>query len=97
MKGQGEPFLTEFTTAAEPTASYQKNISGNAIHTNHGTATQHYTVADCEKERDGYRAERDQARQEAESLRAQLLLQANLIASKEETIALLRTAANRPN
>ncbi len=84
VTGRGEPLLTDVPT--------QTNISGkksavNVLGNNHGTATQNnYTVADCEKERDAYKAERDQARQQVEHLQAQLATKDALIASKEETI-----------
>ncbi|MBF9239495.1 hypothetical protein I2I05_19030 [Hymenobacter sp. BT683] len=78
----------------------QKNNSGNSINGNQGTATQnnhHYNIADCEKDRDTYKAERDLARTENELLRQQLAMQEALIAAKDETLTLLRGSHNRPN
>jgi hypothetical protein len=98
LTGVGEPFKGN-----GPSAQNQTNISGkknavNVVGNNHGTATQNnYTVADCEKERDAYKAERDQARQQVEHLQAQLATKDALIASKEETLTVLKAAFNRPN
>lgn len=95
VTGQEEPFLTN---AGEPFIIYQKNNLGQQIGTNHGTATQHsYTITDCEKERDSFKAERDLARAELVLLRQQLTMAQALIDSKDETITLLRGSYNRPN
>jgi transcriptional regulator with XRE-family HTH domain len=81
----GEPLLPKSGEASGPRGINQKNISGGqAIGVNHGTATQNqYSIADCEKERDAYKAERDKALAENELLR-------QLLTAKDETIALLR-------
>jgi len=59
--------------------------------------TNNYGLADCEKERDGLRAQLDKAQREVELLTGQLQTKDALIASKEETIELLKAAFNRPN
>ncbi|MBO3270785.1 helix-turn-helix domain-containing protein [Hymenobacter defluvii] len=95
LLGEGEPFKDD--GAAPPT---QTSVSGkkNAVNIAGGKATQNnYSIADCEKERDGYKAERDVARAEVASLRQQLELAQALVAAKEEMLVLLRGGHNRPN
>ena len=53
--------------------------------------------ADCERDRDAYKAQLDKAQQHIEHLQAQLATKDALVASKEETIELLKAAFNRPN
>lgn len=96
LTGRGNPFLTDAPTLT------QTNISGkkNAVNVAGGNATQtnnNYTIADCEKERDSLRAQLDKAQREVELLTGQLQTKDALIASKEETIELLRVSYNRPN
>lgn len=95
LTGKGNPFLTDAPTLT------QTNISGkkNAVNVAGGNATQtnNYTIADCEKERDSLRAQLDKAQREVELLTGQLQTKDALIASKEETIDLLKAAFNRPN
>jgi transcriptional regulator with XRE-family HTH domain len=84
LTGKGEPFLHESGNSSEPRGIYQKNISGGGVGVNQGTnTTNNYSMADCEKERDSYKAERDKAFAENELLR-------QLLTAKDETIALLR-------
>jgi hypothetical protein len=98
LTGMGEPFKE----GSAPTQN-QTNISGKkntvaVAGTNNGTATtNNYTISECERDRDAYKAERDHARQQVEHLQAQLATKDALIASKEETIELLKVAFNRPN
>ena len=97
ITGQGEALLAESST---PQA--QTNISGkkNAVNvaSGNGKAVQkNYVLADCEKERDIYKAQLDKAQREIELLTGQLQTKDALIASKEETIDLLKAAFNRPN
>jgi hypothetical protein len=96
--GQGEPFLSGPSTSDEPLIAYQKNNSGQRNPSSSGqTANRSFGIADCEKERDTYKAERDLARQEAQSLREQLAMKDQLIAAKDEMLSLLRTGFSRPN
>ncbi|TGE26916.1 hypothetical protein [Hymenobacter metallicola] len=95
VTGEGKPFKEEAGDLQT-----QTNVSGkkNAVNIAGGKATQNnYSITDCEKERDTYRAERDLARQEAQSLREQLALKDALIAAKDEMLVLLRGGYNRPN
>lgn len=92
--------LKSFTITDEDTpATYNVSHTANVVGTNTGNATQtnNYSISDCEKERDAYKVERDKAQQQVEHLQAQLQTKDALIASKEETIDLLKAAFNRPN
>ncbi len=96
LLGEGEPF-----TDGENAAPNQTNISGNGNNVasgKNGKAIQKtYNLTDCEKERDGYKAQLDKALSEAALLRGQLERADALIAAKDETIDLLKAAFNRPN
>jgi transcriptional regulator with XRE-family HTH domain len=96
ITGQGEALLTEGSTPHT-----QTNISGdrnNVASGKNGKVIQkNYTLTDCEKERDSIRAERDSLAKQVELLHGQLRTKDALIASKEETIELLKAAFNRPN
>ncbi|MGI4759581.1 MAG: hypothetical protein ACRYF0_02655 [Janthinobacterium lividum] len=96
LTGTGEPFKEGST----PTQN-QTNISGskNIVASGKGgkAILNNYTLADCEKERDTLRAERDSLAKQVELLHGQLQTKDALIASKEETIELLKAAFNRPN
>jgi hypothetical protein len=97
ITGQGEPFSSEPSASSEPLVAYQKNNSGSRSAPNPSPAPgRSYSIADCEKERDTYKAERDLARQEAQSLREQLAMKDQLIAAKDEMLSLLRTGFSRP-
>jgi hypothetical protein len=97
LTGDGEPFME----GSAPTQN-QTNISGKkntvaVAGTNNGTATtNNYNLADCEKERDTLRIQFDNAQREIELLTGQLQTKDALIASKEETIEVLKAAFNRP-
>jgi hypothetical protein len=96
LMGDGEPFKDRGTSAQnQTTISSNRNIvasdeNGKAIQKN-------YDLADCERERDVLRAQLDKAQREVELLTGQLQIKDALIASKEETIDLLKAAFNRPN
>ena len=97
LTGNGEPFKD----GAAPSQN-QTNISGkkNAVNvaSGNGTATtNNYNLSDCEKERDNYKTERDQARREIELLNGQLQMQATIIEGKDQMLDLLRGGFNRPN
>jgi len=96
LLGDGEPFKS-----GDVPAQNQTTISGdgnNVASGKNGKAIQKtYNLSDCEKERDTYKTELDKAQQQVEHLQAQLATKDALIASKEETIDLLKAAFNRPN
>jgi DNA-binding transcriptional regulator YiaG len=92
LTGKGEPLLK----GRDSQASHIKNNYGNSVGSNNkgGTVTQHHGGVTNTDERDTKLA---LAEKEIESLRTQLAMQAALLASKDETIAVLKSAFNRPN
>lgn len=90
-----------FTGEAPPVANTSttriKKVSGGAVHNVTGSQTNIYSLSDCEKERDAFKAERDSLAKQVELLHGQLQTKDALIASKEETIDLLKAAFNRHN
>ena len=96
LTGNGEPFLTN-----SPSSLNQTAISGdgnNVASGKNGKAIQkNYNLSDCERERDMLRVERDGLVKQVELLTGQLQTKDALIASKEETIELLKATFNRPN
>lgn len=95
ITGEGEPLLTDALPQVQTNVSGDRN---NVASGKNGKAIQkNYGLSDCEKERDGLRAERDSLTKQVELLHGQLQTKDALIASKEETIDLLKAAFNRPN
>ena len=97
VTGEGQPFKE----GSAPTQN-QTNISGKKSAVNvasgNGTATtNNYNLTDCEKERDGYKAQLDKAQREIELLTGQLELKDTIIKGKDEMLDLLRGGFNRPN
>jgi len=97
LTGEGEPFK-EGTAPSQN----QTNISGkkNAVNvaSGNGTATtNNITLADCEKERDSYKAQLEKAQREVELLTGQVETQKSLIESKQQLLDFLRGGLNRPN
>ena len=90
ITGNGEPLLT----GGDSQVSRIKNNYGNSVGNNKGNITQHPGSPTGSDERD---TKLVLAQQEIESLRTQLAMQAALLASKDETIAVLKTAFQRPN
>jgi hypothetical protein len=96
LMGDGEPFKE----GAAPNQN-ETNISGdkNTVASGKGgkAIRNYYNLTDCERERDMLRAERDGLTKQIELLTGQLQTKDALIASKEETIDLLKAAFKRPN
>jgi hypothetical protein len=97
LTGEGEPFKE-----GEAPNQNQTNISGkkNAVNvaSGNGTATtNNITLADCEKERDSYKAQLEKAQREVELLTGQVETQKSLIESKQQLLDFLRGGLNRPN
>jgi hypothetical protein len=92
ITGEGEPLLT----GGDSQASHIKNNYGNSVGSNNkgGSVTQHHTGATSPGERDTKLA---LAEKEIQHLREQLAAKDALLASKDETIAVLKSAFNRPN
>jgi hypothetical protein len=95
LLGEGEPFKEGST----PTQN-QTNISGKknnvaVANGKNGTATtNNYTLADCEKERDGLRTQLEHAQREIELLTGQLQMQKTIIEGKDQMLDLLRGGYN---
>jgi hypothetical protein len=88
LTGEGEPFISGSdapqTHATLPSKKPTASLAG-------GKSTQNsYSLNDCEKERDIYKAERDSLTKEVGLLRDQLAMKDQLIAVKDEMLTLLR-------
>lgn len=94
LTGKSEPFLGG-TTISTTITQTQKKVKGPVVRAIHGSVT--YTVEECKKERDTYKAECDSLQKQLELLRDQLTMKDQLLAAKNEMLALLRGAYNRPN
>lgn len=89
LTGKGEPFLANKPVSATTQQISSKSKSSIGM-SNGGTNTiNHSNLED-------YRRDLESANREIDHLRQQLQLQSALLASKEETIALLRANYNRP-
>ena len=99
VTGEGDPLLPGAQIPTEPYIPYQKNNHDSplAVLLPNNPAAGRDAIADCEKERDGYRAERDSLAREVVLLREQLTTKDQLIAAKEEMLALLRGRFHQPN
>ena len=93
VTGEGEHFVPGVTRSVA-TRQTIKNNYGNNVGSNRGTVSQHTTQA---SDRDALQIQLTLAQQEIESLRTQLANKDALLASKDETIAVLKTAFNRPS
>lgn len=89
LTGNGEPFLDENTHNTTSKANIKTN-SGIDISNGSTNTVNNLNIEDC-------RRDLESANRELEHLRRELELQAALLASKEETITLLRASYNRPN
>jgi hypothetical protein len=91
ITGNGEPLL-----GGSSQVSHIKNNYGNSVGSNNkgGTVTQHHGEVTNTDERDTKLA---LAEKEIQHLREQLAAKDALLASKDETIAVLKSAFNRPN
>lgn len=92
LTGNGEPLLT----GGDSQVSHIRDNYGNSVGSNNkgGKVTQHHTGATSPEERDTKLA---LAEKEIQHLREQLAAKDALLASKDETIAVLKSAFNRPN
>jgi transcriptional regulator with XRE-family HTH domain len=89
VTGQGEPFLIQPGNLDRLGINNQKNITGNAIGTNHGTAHQQHGA--------GLTSNEVALLQKIEYLEAQLVMKDQVIAAMQESIDLLKAAYGRPN
>lgn len=98
MLGEGEPFKEGSTPTQNQTNITGKKNPVNVAGNNHGTATtNNYGLSDCEKERDGLRAERDSLAKQVELLTGQVEMQKTIIEGKQDLLDFLRGGLNRPN
>jgi transcriptional regulator with XRE-family HTH domain len=95
ITGNGEPLIGEMPPVTNTTTTQIKKVSGGAVHS--GTGNQLITLEACQQELEQTKRTAADLKKENEFLRAQLDTKDALIASKEETIDLLKSALNRPN
>ncbi|WP_210516448.1 helix-turn-helix domain-containing protein [Hymenobacter terricola] len=89
LTGNGQPLLGIIDTGVAPFTTSTKNNSGNSIGVNHGKASQQQGTGPTSSEQ--------VLLKEIEHLKAQLVMKDQVIASKDETIDLLKAAYGRPN
>lgn len=94
ITGEGPIFTGEAPQITNTTTRIKK-VSGGAV--NSGTGNQVITLEACQQELELTKRTAADLQKENEFLRAQLDTKDALIASKEETIELLKAAFNRPN
>lgn len=95
VTGQGELFTGEMPPVTNTTTTRIKKVTGGAVHS--GNGNQLITLEACQQELEQTRRTAAELQKENEHLKAQLQTKDALIASKEETIDLLKAAFNRPN
>jgi hypothetical protein len=95
ITGNGEPLTGAMPPVTNTTTTRIKKVSGGAV--NSGTGNQVITLEACQQELEQTKRMTSDLQKEVEHLRAQLATKDALIASKEETIELLKAAFNRPN
>ena len=102
LTGRGEPFMVDHESSTTQTGNFnqagtnnKQSVKGNkgTIQNNTGS---HSTITNNVKLED-YQRDLATAQKEIEHLQAQLRMQETVLAAKEETITLLRSAFNRPN
>jgi transcriptional regulator with XRE-family HTH domain len=89
LTGEGDAFLLQPGESAQIGATTVKNNSGNSIGINHGRASQQQGAGPASTEAE--------LLLKIQHLEAQLAMKDQVIASKEETIDLLKAAYGRPN
>ncbi|MGI4762935.1 MAG: hypothetical protein ACRYF0_19645 [Janthinobacterium lividum] len=99
ITGEGEPFLPGSTSITGGEVNYTGNNYGNNVGSNRGTINQH-TNQDATRDfidPFGYKGKIEKLESENQQLREQLQRADALAAAKDETIALLKAAFNRPS
>ncbi|MDB5268020.1 MAG: hypothetical protein JWP58_1060 [Hymenobacter sp.] len=89
LTGEGEPLFSKTPDSGELSTTSTKNNSGNSIGINHGKASQQQGTSPSPTEA--------ALLQKIEYLEAQLVMKDQVIASKQESIDLLKAAYGRPN
>lgn len=95
LTGNGTHLLPPMNENDPVTTTNQKIFRSPIIGNNQGTANQQQNITSVEHE--AMINKLALAEKEIEHLRTQLTMQAALLASKDETITLLRASYNRPN
>jgi hypothetical protein len=95
ITGQGEIFIGEAPLATNSATTRIKKVTGGAVHS--GNGNQLITLEACQQELEQTKRNLAALQREIELLTGQLQTKDALIASKEETIDLLKAAFNRPN
>ena len=97
LTGNGEPFILPANENNQTTAHAEKFFRSPVVGTNHGTAYQENNATPAATDVENLKIKLALVEQENEHLKAQLATKDALLASKEETLALLRGSYNRPN
>ena len=99
ITGEGEPLLSPPTENGLPTTNDQNFFRSQVVGTNNGPNNQRQNIHNPSASNQDPELKNQLALAEKEiaHLRTQLEMQAALLASKEETISLLRGSYNRPN
>ncbi|MGI4865415.1 MAG: hypothetical protein ACRYFZ_15945 [Janthinobacterium lividum] len=95
ITGEGAMFTGDGPPVTNTSTTRIKKITGGAVHS--GNGNQLITLEACQQELEQTKRSAADLQKEVEFLRAQLVTKDALIASKEETIDLLKAAFNRPN
>jgi hypothetical protein len=95
ITGSGTMFIGEVPPVANTTTTRIKKVTGGAVHS--GNGNQLITLEACQQELEQTKRDLASLQREIELLTGQLQTKDALIASKEETIDLLKAAFNRPN
>lgn len=95
ITGKGKMFIDEMPPVNNTTTTRIKKVSSGAV--NSGTGNQVIILEACQQELEQTKRTAADLQKENEFLRAQFDTKDALIASKEETIELLKAAFNRPN
>ena len=95
ITGEGSIFTGEVPQVTNTATTRIKKVSGGAV--NSGTGNQVITLEGCQQELEQTKRTVADLQKENAFLRAQLDAKDALIASKEETLTVLKAAFNRPN
>ena len=97
LTGNGEPFLTLPTENTLPNPNAKFFLNSPVVGKNKGTANQQQYSNSPASDNEKLQMQLTLAQQEIQHLRQQFDLKDALLASKEETITLLRASYTRPN
>lgn len=95
ITGEGAMFIGDAPPITNTATTRIKKVTGGAVHS--GNGNQLITLEACQQELEQTKRDLAALQREIELLTGQLQTKDALIASKEETIDLLKAAFNRPN